>query len=105
MVVSRISCEKAHEIIHTEPCHVLDIRDPQAFRSGHPSGAILIDNNTLPSFLKEADPKVTTLVFCYHGNSSQQAALYLQNEGFSTVHSVDGGVEMWRQLYPAKLEA
>lgn len=105
MNISRISCEKAYELIQNESCQILDIRDPQAYRAGHPPGARLIDNHTLPSFLKEGDPQTTTLVFCYHGNSSQQAALYFQNEGFNNVHSVDGGVEMWRQLYPATLEA
>ncbi len=103
--ISRISCEKARELLTAGPCQVVDIRDAQSYLLGHPSGAEPLDNSTLANFLQRANREQTTLVFCYHGNSSQQAAHFLHQEGFTQVHSVDGGVELWRQQYPDLMEA
>ncbi|NKQ13210.1 thiosulfate sulfurtransferase, partial [Pseudomonas sp. SST3] len=36
--------------------------------------------------------------------SSQSAAAYLINQGFSDVYSLDGGFELWRQTYPQDVE-
>ena len=105
MSISRISCEQARELMNQDRCQVVDIRDSQSFSLGRPSGALELNNDTLPSFLQQADPSAPTLVFCYHGNSSQQASAFLAQEGFTDVHSVDGGFEMWRQLYPADIDA
>ncbi len=104
MSISRISCEQAQQYLQQGNCQVLDIRDPQSYLLGHPQGAQPLNNDTLPGFLAQADATAPTLVFCYHGNSSQQATQFLQEQGFSNVHSVDGGFEMWRQLYPNAIE-
>ena len=104
MTISRISCEQARDFMNHDRCQVVDIRDAQSFNLGHPSGAVELNNDTLPGFLQQADPTAPTLVFCYHGNSSQQATAFLQQQGFTDVHSVDGGFEMWRQVYPSDVE-
>lgn len=104
MNVSRISCEKAHELMQDQNCQVVDIRDRQSYLLGHPSGAFALDNDSIATFIASAKLNAPTVVFCYHGNSSQQAAAFLQDQGFTDVHSVDGGAEMWRQLYPAAVD-
>ncbi|MGH1370942.1 MAG: thiosulfate sulfurtransferase GlpE [Cellvibrionaceae bacterium] len=104
MTISRISCQQAFELMQGDPCQLVDIRDEQSYAMGHPSGAALLNNDTLPAFMGQADLATPTLIFCYHGNSSQQAAAFFQEQGFSQVHSVDGGFEQWRQLYPKHVE-
>ncbi len=104
MNISRISCEQAYALMQIDGCQLVDIRDDQSYMMGHPSSAQLLNNDSLPGFMEQADMDKPTLVFCYHGNSSQQAAAFLQEQGFSQVHSVDGGFELWRQLYPNKVE-
>lgn len=104
MSINRISCEQAHELMQNENCQVVDIRDGQSYATGHPSGAILLNNDSVPAFIGQADLTAPTLVFCYHGNSSQQATAFLQEQGFENAHSVDGGFEMWRQLYPNNVD-
>jgi thiosulfate sulfurtransferase len=42
-------------------------------------------------------------VFCYHGNSSQQAAHFLTERDFTDVFCIDGGFEVWRQLFPLQI--
>ena len=79
---------------------VVDIRDSQAYASGHISGSMHLDNHSVAEFIRNADLDAPTLVVCYHGNSSQSAAAYLVGQGFSDVYSVDGGFELWRNTYP-----
>ena len=83
---------------------VVDIRDPQAFAAGHISGATHLDNHSVAEFIRNADLDAPTLVVCYHGNSSQSAAAYLAQQGFSDVYSLDGGFEGWRNQFPQDIE-
>ena len=79
---------------------VVDIRDPQSFAMGHITGSTHLDNHSLHDFIAKADLDAPLIVSCYHGNSSQSAAAFLVNQGFSDVYSLDGGFELWRSTYP-----
>lgn len=83
---------------------LVDIRDPHSFVMGHVRGSQHLDNHSLASFIAAADFEVPLVVVCYHGNSSQSAAAYLAHQGFSEVYSLDGGFELWRSLYPERVE-
>ncbi len=97
----RIPPQQAHAL-REQGAVVVDIRDPHAYASGHITGARHLDNQSVAEFIRGADLDAPTLVVCYHGNSSQSAAAYLANQGFSDVYSVDGGFELWRSTYPAE---
>jgi len=97
----RIPPEQA-QALREQGAVVVDIRDPQAFAAGHISGATHLDNHSVAEFIRNADLDAPTLVVCYHGNSSQSAAAYLVDQGFSEVYSLDGGFELWRSTYPAE---
>lgn len=99
----RISCEQAQQMMAAKTCQVVDIRDEASFASGHVTGSQLLNNINLQDFLQDADPDLPTLVFCYHGNSSQQAAHFLTERDFTEVYSIDGGFEVWRQLFPQQI--
>ncbi len=101
----RISCEAAQQLMTSKACQVVDIRDDASYAAGHVSGSQLLNNINLQDFLIDADPDLPTLVFCYHGNSSQQAAHFLTERDFTEVYSVDGGVDVWRQLFPDQITA
>ncbi len=100
MTFSRISCQQAAQLINDQQCQLLDIRDKMSYLNGHPQGAQHLDNDNFSQFLAAADKQAPTLVFCYHGNSSQQVAAVLAQQGFGQVYSVDGGAELWRQQFP-----
>jgi thiosulfate sulfurtransferase len=79
---------------------VVDIRDLASFSAGHISGSQHLDNHSLHAFITQGDLDVPLIVACYHGNSSQSAAAYLAEQGFSDVYSLDGGFELWRATFP-----
>ncbi|BFM15903.1 thiosulfate sulfurtransferase GlpE [Maricurvus nonylphenolicus] len=99
----RISCEQAQQMMAEKTCQVVDIRDEASFANGHVTGSQLLNNINLQDFLLDSDPDAPTLVFCYHGNSSQQAAHFLTERDFTEVYSIDGGFEVWRQLFPQQI--
>ncbi|MCH2340681.1 thiosulfate sulfurtransferase GlpE [Pseudomonas sp. NPDC047963] len=99
----RISPQQAQSL-RSEGGVFVDIRDPDSFANGHVIGSTHLDNQSLPDFIAAADLDQPLIVVCYHGNSSQSAAAYLVNQGFSDVYSLDGGFELWRQAFPQETE-
>lgn len=97
----RIPPEQA-QALREQGAVVVDIRDPQAYASGHISGSKHLDNHSVADFIRAADLDAPTVVVCYHGNSSQSAAAYLISQGFSNVYSMDGGFELWRTTFPSE---
>lgn len=97
----RIPPEQA-QALRKKGAVVVDIRDPQAYASGHINGAVRLDNQNIQDFIRGADLDAPLVVVCYHGNSSQSAAAYLVSQGFSDVYSLDGGFELWRGTFPAE---
>lgn len=99
----RISPEQA-QTLRSDGAVIVDIRDAQSFASGHIPGSTHLDNHSLPDFIAGADFDHPLVVTCYHGHSSQSAAMYLLNQGFTDVYSIDGGFELWRQTFPSEVE-
>jgi len=100
-----INIEKLNEIMEAnEPLHVVDIRDPQSYAMGRISGAKPLDNSNVQDFIANTPKQETVVVCCYHGNSSQSAAQFLGEQGFTNVYSLDGGFEMWKLAKPEKVE-
>ena len=98
----RIPPEQA-QALREQGAVVVDIRDPQSFASGHIRGSQHLDNYSLAAFIAAADFDQPLIVTCYHGNSSQSAAAYLAHQGFAEVYSLDGGFELWRNLFPGEV--
>lgn len=97
----RISVEEANTLLSEKSsASVVDIRDEMSFQEGHINGATHLGNHNLQGFIDEAPLENPLLVYCYHGNSSQNAAHYLTNQGFKEVYSIDGGYEVWRNKPP-----
>ena len=98
----RIPPEQA-QALREQGAVVVDIRDPQSFANGHIRGSQHLDNHSLAAFIAAADFDHPLIVTCYHGNSSQSAAAYLAHQGFAEVYSLDGGFELWRNLFPGEV--
>lgn len=84
---------------------ILDIRDANSYATSHIPGAIHLTNDNITDVLRDLDFDEPTVVCCYHGISSQQAAQFLISQDFSDVYSLDGGFEQWGLLHPDNVEA
>ncbi|OUS26591.1 thiosulfate sulfurtransferase [Thalassotalea sp. 42_200_T64] len=99
-----INVEQVHSGLSANKYVVVDIRDANAFGIDHIPGAIHLTNDSVSNFLRDADFDAPTVVCCYHGISSQQAAQFLIGHDFSDVYSLDGGFELWGNTYPSDVE-
>ena len=75
---------------------VLDVRQPDEFRTGHITGAKLVPLNELYRHMKELPKGREIVCICASGNRSTTAAKALAKEGF-TVLNVQGGMLAWRR--------
>ena len=97
MSFKRISVQQSADIIvNNTESNIVDTRDLASFQAGHIPNAITLNNDIIKSFVSNSDKAVPLLVCCYHGNSSQQAAAFFAEQGFSEVYSIDGGFEEWK---------
>lgn len=73
---------------------VIDVREPDEWRSGTIPGAWRIPLGRLPEYLDQLDRSKSYAVVCAHGNRSQTGASYLADRGLSA-GSVVGGMALW----------
>ena len=103
-VFQHMNVNELHEVLSEKHHVVVDIRDATSFANGRIGSAIHLSNETLPEFLRTADPDMPVVVCCYHGISSQQAAQFLMSQDFTQVYSLDGGFVQWESTYPDNIE-
>ena len=100
-----LSIESLRDMMDQGEPQIVDIRDETSFQQGRIQGAQHLDNTSLQQFIESADLDAPLVVCCYHGNSSQQAAAYLNSKGFEHTYSLDGGFTHWHSAFPDRVEA
>lgn len=87
----------------TEPAPLLiDVREPWEFQIARIEGARLVPLNTVPRLLDELEPDQELVVICHHGVRSRHAAFFLEQNGFTRVINLAGGIDAWsRQVDPS----
>ncbi len=96
MAYKRISIHEAKGMMTAGEVTVIDVRDPNSFQAGAIEGAIHVSDENIRDFIADTDKSLPLLVCCYHGNMSQGAADYFNEQGFVDTYSIDGGYEAWR---------
>ncbi len=81
---------------------LLDVREPQEV-----SLASLEEFRVVPlsqfrelaeQLLQELDPHAETIAICHHGMRSAQLCQWLQNQGFTNVKNVAGGIDAYARM-------
>ncbi|MBI33240.1 MAG: thiosulfate sulfurtransferase [Gammaproteobacteria bacterium] len=89
-----ISIEEAKKILSSD-IYLLDIRDHESFDTSHIDGAVHLSNDNIDDFLTNADKTKPTIIYCYKGVSSKDAAQHFCDIGFNDVYSMQGGYGLW----------
>ncbi|MGA3156086.1 MAG: MBL fold metallo-hydrolase [Steroidobacteraceae bacterium] len=78
---------------------VLDVRERDAFESGHIPGARLLPRGQLELRVNDelTDPTKRILAYCEFGRISTLAAATLREMGFQGAVALDGGMKAWRE--------
>lgn len=76
---------------------VLDVREDWEYAEGHIPGAVLVPLGQIPDRLDEIPQDKTVIAVCRSGNRSNQATQFLQQQGFTNIHNMQGGMQAWSQ--------
>ena len=77
------------------PPLLLDVREPWEYAICHLAQARLVPMRQIPQALGQLVPDRETVVICHHGIRSARVARYLEQQGFSAVINLDGGMDAW----------
>jgi nitrogen fixation protein NifZ len=84
---------------------VLDRRDADAFARSHVDGALHLTDARIQELIASTPKTATVVVYCYHGNLSQDIASLFGAFGFARAYSVDGGFEALAHEHAARKRA
>lgn len=79
---------------------VLDVRTGGEYQSGHLKHALQADWNNAAQFKERTaalDKSKPVYVYCLSGGRSAAAAQWLQQQGYSNVLALKGGINSWKQ--------
>jgi thiosulfate/3-mercaptopyruvate sulfurtransferase len=96
----RISVSTGRALISEKKPLIFDVRDAASYAAAHLPDAVYLSDRALKSAVKQGARDRAILVYCYHGNASQDIAKLFCDFGFSDVYSLDGGFEGWRRELP-----
>jgi rhodanese-related sulfurtransferase len=96
-MVDSISPAELNEQLHAAPGKLLllDVREPFEFEICRIRDSLNIPLGEVAHRSGELDEDRATVVICHHGMRSMQAALWLEQNGFSSVFNLAGGIEAW----------
>lgn len=77
------------------PPVLLDVRETWEFALCHLPGAQSIPMSTISSQVALLDENADIVVICHHGRRSYQISLFLEQQGFTSVYNLVGGVDRW----------
>lgn len=93
--VNNISASEAQKkLAQKQKPFLLDVRQPEEFRSGHIPGAKLIPLGELRARMSELPKNHQILVVCRSGSRSMSAARQLASAGFDATN-MTGGMIAW----------
>ena len=74
---------------------LLDVREPWEFETCRLDGALPIPMRTIPARLTELDREAAIVCICHHGARSMQVAGFLEQNGYTQVTNLTGGMHAW----------
>ena len=78
---------------------LLDTRSPEEFAEGHIPGAVNIEFNRIDKAMGQLAQwkDKTVVVYCRSGRRAGIAEKYLEQQGFSSLHHLDGDILGWNR--------
>jgi rhodanese-related sulfurtransferase len=74
---------------------LLDVREPWEFQTCRIEGSTHVPMNQVAARKDELAGAADVVVICHHGGRSMQVAMFLEKNGFPSVHNLAGGVDQW----------
>lgn len=82
---------------------LVDVREPWEFDVCRIPDTRLMPMRSVPARMMELDRDADTVIICHHGARSYQVALFLEQQGFSKILNLYGGLAAWAQQVDATM--
>lgn len=94
-LVNITGAELNQRLQRREKLIVVDVREPDEFRSGHIPGAVNVPLSRLEAGAQQLDRSAETILVCRSGNRSVTAFHRLKRMGFTGLKNLPGGMMAW----------
>jgi rhodanese-related sulfurtransferase len=74
---------------------LLDVREAYEYQYAHIADSILMPLKQIPQRMAKLDSEQEIVLLCHHGMRSQQAAVFLEQNGFTNLANLLGGIDAW----------
>lgn len=93
--MNTITAQHAQKELTENSAVLLDVRTAEEIEIVNVSGSINIPMNDIPQRISDLNPQQRIIVMCHHGMRSERVARYLEQQGFSDVLNLEGGIDQW----------
>ncbi len=85
-----------HQLLENPQAYfLLDVREPFEYQIARLGNSLLMPMNQVADRLEELDKDQVIVVICHHGMRSENVAYYLDQQGFSQIFNLTGGIDAW----------
>ena len=74
---------------------LLDVRQPWEYEVCKLDSSVLVPMSQIPAKVASLDTERETVVICHHGIRSRSVGRYLEQNGFTNIINLSGGVDQW----------
>ena len=100
--LSAVQLKKWLDDSSREPPVLLDVREPWELDICRLATAKSMPMRSVPARFPELKRDVEAVMVCHHGARSHQVAMFLENQGFTRIYNLYGGLAAWaRDVDPA----
>lgn len=96
-VITNVNVNQFKELIVTHGGTILDVRTPEEWAEGTIANAEKIDyySDNFATDIERLNKSEPVFVYCKKGGRSSSAAEILEENGFTKVYNLDGGITAW----------
>jgi rhodanese-related sulfurtransferase len=89
---------EAHFRVQEEGAVLIDVREPEEYRSGHAEGAVNVPLSSFREHYQDIARQGDVLLICHIGQRSLMAAAFMRKQGWKRIFNVDGGTDEWEAM-------
>ncbi len=94
--MNEISVDELNDMLeNNEDFQLIDVREPSEYAQANINGE-LISLQTVPANLSKISKDKKVVVMCRSGKRSANAIAYLEQQGYSNLYNLEGGILAWK---------
>jgi rhodanese-related sulfurtransferase len=93
---ANMTVQQAKPLLDNPAVFWLDVREQSEYDAGHIPGVTLIPTGQVANRLSEIPTDQPVIVTCRTGNRSAAVTKFLQEQGYTNIHNMEGGIQAWQ---------